>query len=149
MLIMFQQVALMQHLHGNAKKLRQAVEEHRQQVADGASNVYNAITGLAASTTNRVAAINVSKAERDAKKVTTYTYTLLTQDEINSENSYVNITIAGLNASNQEIDPKTYNHIPLKIGYTTKLAGVFFDYNNLSFNMTVNKDWGSYETVEL
>lgn len=116
---------------------------------DGASNVYNAITGLAASTTNRVAAINVSKAERDAKKVTTYTYTLLTQNEINSANSYVNITIAGLNASNQEIDPKTYNHIPLKIGYTTKLAGVFFDYNNLSFNMTVNKDWGSYETVEL
>ena len=116
---------------------------------DGASNVYNAITGYASTTTTRVAAINISQEQRSNGKLTTSTYTLLKQEELNSENSYVNITIAGLDATNNVIDPKTYSKIPLKIGYTTTFSGVFFDYSNLSFSFSVNADWTDLSTINM
>ena len=116
---------------------------------DGASNVYNAITGYAAATSSRTAAVNVSPEQRTNGKITTFTYTFLTQDAVTEDNSYVNMTIAGLDATNNAIDPKTYNKVPLKIGYTTTFSGVFFDYSNVSFSFSVNSDWGDLGTVTL
>ena len=116
---------------------------------EGSSNVYNAITGFANTTSSRVVTINVTKEHKDNKHITATSYAILTQDELTSENSYYNIIIAGLDANEQEMNKKTYNKIPLKIGYTTTLSGVFFDYTNLSMSFSVISDWGTYGTVEL
>ena len=116
---------------------------------EGASNVYNAITGYATTTTTREVAINITPEQRTAKKITTFTFTLLTQEDVNSTNSYVNMIIAGLDADNNLIDPKSYNKIPLKLGYTTNFSGVFFDYSNLAFTCTVNDEWSDLSTIDL
>jgi len=123
--------------------------EKIQFTIEGASNTYNAITGFAASKSTRIAAVNVTESQRAAKKFSTSTYSFLTQEELTSSDSYVNIIITGLNSANEEIDPKTYNNVPMKIGYTTSFTGVFFDYSNISFSLSVNTTWGAYETVNL
>lgn len=123
--------------------------EKIQFTIEGASNTYNAITGLAVSKTDRTAAVNVTENQRTSKKFSASTYTFLTQEEMSASESYINVTIAGLNSSNEVIDPKTYYKVPMKVGYTTSFSGVFFDYTNLSFSLSVNTNWGAYGTVEL
>lgn len=116
---------------------------------DGVSANLNAITGYAKSTTTRVATGNVSETSRANKLFSTAVYTFLTQDELSATDSYVTVSIAGLDESSNPVDSKTYEKVPLKIGYLTTFTGVFFDYNSTGVNFSVNSSWSDYVNVSL
>ena len=120
-----------------------------QYTIQGASNSLNAITGFAASKGDRVIEVDITDSQRTSKSITGSAYIFLEKDELTSSDSYVNVTIAGLKSNNEVVDSKTYNNVPLKVGYATIFSGVFFEYGNASFNITVNTSWGTYETIDL
>ncbi len=116
---------------------------------EGASNTFNAITGLASSKSTRVVRQDITASHRASKSFSGNVYTFLDAEELSATDSYINVKISGLDASENPVDPKSYNNVPVKIGYTTNFSGVFFEYGNVVFNMSVNTNWGTLGSIEL
>ncbi len=116
---------------------------------EGASNTYNAITGFASSKGTKLVVQDITATHRSSKSFNGSVYTFLEKEELSSEDSYINVNIAGLDAGGNLVDPKTYNKVPAKVGYATIFSGVFFEYGNVGFNLSVNTNWGTLGTVDL
>ncbi|MCR5313800.1 MAG: hypothetical protein K6E54_09220 [Bacteroidaceae bacterium] len=120
-----------------------------QLTLEGASNNFDAITGFAKSTTTRVAVLDITDEKRASQTIAANVHFFLTKSVLTTEDSYVNVTIAGLDADGNQVDPKTYNKVPLKIGAVTYFNGSFFNYGSTGMNITVDATWEDYETVHV
>ena len=57
------------------------------------------------------------------------------------------VTVTALDASDGELQTRTFENVPLRNGYRTQYTGTFFIDTSTSATFTVESDWTDYDTV--
>ena len=97
---------------------------------------FNALTGFATQTAERVANLDMSSVlGKTSFTLTTYTF-------LPSEEATMNFVIRATDTANKELQTRTFNDVPMKINQMSIYSGQFFGSGNqtLGFSLTLESD---------